>query len=387
MSALCLASLCLLPMTDAGLCDSFDWAATPAVRSHCLAEMTRRGGPTFERLLARKLAEAARPAADRWQPSTVELLTALRRVQGKPEPLPVEVGGSGAEEAIFPNLPVIRAAIVNRDHLQTPVTFQDGGDYRSGRPARWRFDVRDAAGRAMAVKLLRSTAGGGITRTGVLKAGESWDIALAMRSFIDLPPGDYTVAVQYHDELTISTHRDPANVVVCRSRPFKLHVQPRVIDVTTADRAAAAAAVAALGDAKRVKILTGSYGPADHDFIPPDSAAGRLLALGWPAVPTLLDALADDKLTLQRRAWVFAVLFGITNWNDPRDVHGLFAGYDSRGGGWFVGGGKNGDVTAMGFGDGSRESMGGGSFDAAAQQAFAKKWRADRDFVVVREKP
>ena len=221
---------------------------------------------------------------------------------------------------------------------------------------------------------------------GVLKAEESWETALAMRNFMDLPPGDYTVVVQYHDEQTISTHSDTAGLVVCSSEPFKLHVQPRVIDLTAVDRDAAKAAAAALADDGPVSILEGPYGKGTHKFIAPDSAVGRLLALGWPAVPALLDVLDDDKLTDQRRAWVFAVLFSITGWNDPRDESGVLAAYESRGGGWAVTGGRNGKVYAMGLGGGG-SSMSGGKFDAKTQREFAKKWQAVREYIVVRKKP
>lgn len=393
MHALCVVLLCLAPLIDVGLCAAFARATTPAARSRCLVEMSRRGGPVVVSFLTRKhdeLAAAQRPNGNRNRrdESTVELLTALRRAQGKPDPLPVIADVPGEVESIFPNLPVVDASLVNRDAEKTPLTFKDGGDYRSGRQDRWRFDVRDARGKAMAVKQHRGLVeGGGLYHMSVLKHEELWETVLPMRKFIDLPPGDYTVVVEYHDEETISDLPDTAGLVVCRSKPFKLHVQPRVIDVTKKGREAAREAVAALADKGPVQILEGPYGKEAHDFIRPDSAPGRLLALGWRAVPALLDTLDDDKAPPQRRAWAFAVLYSITGWNDPRDADGTLTAHESRGGGWAVSGGRNGKNFAMGLGLGGQSSMSGGRFDGKAQKALAREWKAVREYIVVRENP
>lgn len=391
MHALCVIPLCLAPLIDVALCTAFDRARTADARSRCLVEMSRCGGPIVVSFLGRMCDE--RVAAQRANgnrnrdESTVELLTALRRAQGKPDPLPIVVSVPDESESIFPNLPVVDAALVNRDFDKTPVTFQDGGDYRSGRQDRWRFDVRDARGTVMPVKPRQSPIGGGISRMSILKHEESWETPLPMRKFIDLPPGDYTVVVEYHDEKTISDLRDTAGLVVCRSEPFKLHVQPRVIDVTKKDRETAREALAALADKGPVQILEGPYGKEAHDFIRPDSAPGRLLALGWRAVPTLLDALDDDKVTPQRRAWGFAVLYSITGWNDPRDINGALAAYESRGSGWVVSGGRNGKAFVMGLGLGGQSSSSGGKLDGAAQKALTREWKAARECIVVRDKP
>jgi hypothetical protein len=393
MNALVLLPMCIALLNDVGLCVAFDRASTPAARSRHLVDLSRRSGPVVVAFLTRKHDElvAARQAngnrvslAD----STVELLTALRRAEGRPDPAAVVASVPGEVESIFPNLPAVEAALVNRDVQKTPVTFKKGGDYRTGRQDRWRFNVLDVRGKAMPVKLHRGTIyGGGIFTMGVLKHEESWETVLHMRKFIDLPPGDYTVSVEYHDEETIADRPDTAGLLVCRSEPFKLHVQPRVIDVAKKDREAAREAIASLSDKGPVQILDGAYGKGAYDFIQPDSAAGRLLALGWRAVPTLLDELDNDRAADQRQAWVFAILYSITGWNDPRHDRGVLAGYESRGGVWSVSGGMNGKAHVMGLGLGGRTSVSGGKFDGAAQKAFAKEWKAVREYLVVREKP
>lgn len=380
MHSLCLAPFCLTLLSDFGLCMSFDRDSTPAARSRSLVELSRRGGLVVVTFLTRKhdellKARAAKDDRDRHHESTVDLLTALRRAQGQPDPLVVVATVRGEIESIFPNLPIVDAALINRDPQEKPVTFKEGGDYRSGRQDRWRFDVRDTRGKAMPVRTHRGIIhGGGIYRMGVLKHEESWETSLRMRSFIELPPGDYTVVVEYHDEETIASLADTSGLVVCRSKPFKLHVQPRVIDVTKADLANARKAIASFPDKGPVRILEGPFDERAHEFVRPESGAGRLLVMGWRAVPALLDALDEETATNQRRAWVFAVLYSITGWNDPRHDSGVLAAYESRDGSWIVAGGRGGKEQSLGIGFGGSASMSGGKFDGAAQKAFAKHW-------------
>jgi hypothetical protein len=133
-------------------------------------------------------------------------------------------------------------------------------------------------------------------------------------------------------------------------------------------------------------------------------AAGRLVqavddaltAAGLPIRELTVAAAADGVVSLfgvtesepaKRRAWVFAVLYSVTGLNDPRHDNGLLAGYESRDGTWAVSGGRGGADRSMGFGLGGRSSSSGGTFDPAAQRAFAKHWSAVRECVVVRERP
>lgn len=378
-------------VSDAGLCVAFDRASSLEERNRCLVKMVRRGSPLIIAFLSQRHREFRSATNDRRKGESrtdVELLTALCRAQGKPDPLPIVARAAGSElESVFPNLPTIDAALVNRDIQESPITFKEGGDYRSGRQERWRFEVRDSRGKVRPVRPRLSGTGGGIYRVGTLQYGESWKTVLSMRKFMELPPGDYTVVVEYHDEKTISDLPDTAGLIVCRSEPFKLHIQPRVIDLVNADHASAREAVALLGDTRRVGILEGPYGKDAHSFIPPDSAAGKLLALGWRAVPALLDALDEKELSSERRAWIFAMLFSITGCNDPRDRDGVLAGFESREGTWVVTGSRGDTGGIAGLGLGGSQSMSGGKFKAEAQTAFAKEWKAFRDCIVVREKP
>ncbi len=364
-------------LTDIEMCATFDRLADHTRKVEYLLEMARRKGPTITGYLSRKHEE---------HPS-LELLTALRRAQNKPDPLPIVLGGPEQEESIFPNLPILDVALVNKDAQKKPIGYQEGGDYRGGRQERWRFDVRDAKGNPVPVKPREDPEGGGLSGYSTLKAGESWNTILDMRRFIDLTPGDYTVTVEYHDRQEIASHLHTAGLMLCRSEPFKLHVQPRVIEVTKEDRDAVKAAVAALEEKDRVRILAGTYSKADHEFIAPASPAGKILALGWRAVPPLFDELENAKLAPHRRAWVVALLFSITSWHDPSDEPEAIGPYQFRGRGWAVSGGRNGKTYVMGAGSGGGKLVGrSGTIDENKQKAFAEKWKPFREYIVARDK-
>src|SRR5262249_36536363 len=156
-----------------------------------------------------------------------------RRLQKKPDPLTVVVQGADNCETIFPHLPAFEVALTNVDFQKKLVGIQAGGDYRHGRQERWRFDVRDSKGNPVRCQGPPAGGlGGGLFRFENLKPGESWDTVLNMRSFVDLVPGDYTVTIQYHDRVRIGAYVHTAGLIVSRSEPFRLHVQPRVIDLT-----------------------------------------------------------------------------------------------------------------------------------------------------------
>jgi tetratricopeptide (TPR) repeat protein len=388
------ATLCYFSaLTDIELCSAFDRLEWHQHTTEYLLEMVRRKGPTITRFLTSKHNELLEAHKDldtqtaRGRYPTLELLTALRRAQNKPDPLPIILGVAEQEETIFPNLPVIDAALVNKDYQKKPILYKNGGDYRSGRAERWRFSVRGSQGNIMRIKPREDPDCGGFFTRSTLKANESWDTVLDMRRYIDLPPGDYTVTVEYSDQEEISSLLHTAAFLLCRSDPFKLHVQPRVIDVTRQDREAVKAVIASLDEKSRVKILEGTYAKADHAFIALDSPPGKILTLGWRAVPQLLDALEDDKLAPQRRAWVLALLFSITSWNDPTDEPAAIGPYDFRGRGWAVSGGRNGKTIVLGAGSGSGKLVyTADKIDDKVQRQFATKWKAFRDYIVIREK-
>jgi hypothetical protein len=348
-------------------------------REAYFTELVRRGGKQVEAYLEEgKLSR------------NLERLTALRRVQKKPDPLEIQIRGGQDREAIFPRLPHFAVALSSVDEEETPVRFTEGGDYRSGRQARWRFEVRDGKGNLLAIEdsdIPGSMEGGGLFVEGTLKHDESWDTTLDMNRFAQLPPGDYMVRIMYHDHLTIADLPHVFGLIVCRSGSIRLHVQPRVIDRTRQEREEAARWVAKLDDKAMPLMLVGTeYGEHIHKHIPPDTPPGKLLAIGWKAVPTLLDELDREKITPGRRAWTLALLYSITGWNSPRHENGVLASYEYLEGGWQIMGGRNGRMSGGGMGFTSGGSSRGGKIDEAKQRAFAKRWVAFRDYFVVRER-
>ncbi|MGL6072850.1 MAG: hypothetical protein ACRC8S_01685 [Fimbriiglobus sp.] len=375
---------------DVSLCEAWQRADSDETRSACLVAMTRHPGPITAVFLEQKYREltAGRKKGRGLKPQ-VELLTALRRIQGHDDPLQILVHLPEKVESVFPHLPEFQVSLINFDQLEEDIVFTEGGDYRSGRQARWRFRVVDAKGQVIPVKPLPGliSEGGGLVSNGLLEPGDTWETLLPMSKFSELIPGDYTVVVEYHDRARIADQDDTKALLVCRSEPFTLHVQPRVVDITKADRQEAAAAIAALPKegSGPVLISVGRYDTSSHKFIPPDSAAGRLLTLGWRAVPTLLDALEDKTASEVRRAWLFAMLHSITGWNNPL-YKSVLAGYRYQSRGWSVVGGRGGNIYPMGLGSGHSESSTGGKIDKAAQEKFAREWLAFRDYFVVRER-
>lgn len=341
-------------------------------REAYLTEMVRRGGPTIGAFLNIQ--------------DSLDGLSARRRVQGKPDPLTICVKGAAQRECHFPNLPDFEVTLKNVDVEKKPMRIMNGGDYRTGRQARWRFEVRDHRGQLLQIKGPPSCTGGGLCSAATLEFDETWDTTLHMRSFIDLVPGDYTLRIQYHNRLTIADMKATAGLILVQSEPLHLHVQPRVIDLTKQEREEAKKWLAKLDENAGLRILAGRYGKGAHDFIEPDSPPGRLLTLNWKAVPVLLESATDNKLTPARRAWVLALLFSITGYNDPRFATGVVGSYSDRGGSWQIWGGLDGKMTSGGFGYSGSGFCWGGEIDVAKQQEFAKKWQAFKDYIVVRER-
>lgn len=367
-----------------------DSAAGPASIEGHLREMLRRGGPVAEKALqARvdrqtKAMQSGKPDRD-GQPYNLEVLTALRRLQGQPDPVRIEVNGERDLESIFPNLPKFGVALVNRDGRKLPVSYCNGGDYRSGRLERWRFAITSVKGKATpAVFGEPIRFGGGLFAYSVLEPGQKWNTVLDARNYVELVPGNYSIRIQYHDSDELADRAWLGGRIVCQSDEIRLHVQPRVIDIAKADRLAAAGWIAKLESAGTVKVLAGSYGKDSHEFLPPESPAGRLLALGWKAVPPLLDAVTDGATPPVRRAWILGLLHSITSYHSPLWADGVLPNYRSQSAGWAVWYGNDGAMSSGGLGSGGTSS-GSGKIEPEKQLEFARRWESFRKHVVARD--
>jgi len=132
------------------------WEAREYNREAALCEIVRRArrpgddaaAAAWERTLSdehRRFHQAAAGATDvvvdLWRErSDLEVITALRRVQGKADPLRVEVlrpaaakvdeataGGAPDAQAVFPSLPEFHVALANRDAGRESIAFTEGG--------------------------------------------------------------------------------------------------------------------------------------------------------------------------------------------------------------------------------------------------------------------
>lgn len=367
-----------------------------------LTEVIRRGGEQWE-LCLRALIDDQKARSDKWKQYSIgriqgqktrhdkpvpkvevrqppdfvsdryiALLTALRRIQNKPDPLTVLIAGKLTVNCKIGSLPTMHVLLTNLDVDRGPVAIQDGGDYRSGRLARWRFVVRDASGHELPQKMPRGPMGGGISSDDILEYGESWTVRLRMADYVDVfVPGQYTVQILYHDEIAVADREHVDGLIVCRSLPLRLIVDPIEVEISQKGRQAVRRYIRALPTAGPVKILRGPFNERAHDFISPDSSCGRLLALGWGAVPDLIEAAIDPQLDPARRAQVLAILFSVTSHNDPQ-LKGVLGPYEYRGSGWtFMGEPTDGAMSNST----QSKSVRTGNIDAKAQMEFAERWR------------
>lgn len=254
--------------------------------------------------------------------NNLELLTALRRVQKKPDPLSIEVIRSKDLKAIPGKLPTFSVRLKSVDIEKTSVWVQRIPHYHgSRREAQWRFEVKTGTGKILSVvpnlSFLRTL--GGIKSDGWLEFGGSLDSDLPMGDFINISePGKYTVTLMYHPKLPIADETDVTefnDLIIFRSEPFELVVDagPQfVIESSKETRTTVHALIAELPNEGIVKIIRGVYRKDHFKFFPPKSPAGKILLLNWRAVPALLDSLSDLQLSRHRKAWVLSLLYSIT---------------------------------------------------------------------------
>jgi hypothetical protein len=190
----------------------------------CLTEMARR--ELTDRLQKHYDALLARDKSKESFWHNVELLTALRRAQKRPDPLRIQV-------SVVPSLvgkaePMIHATITNVDVGQESVQLKHGGDYRGGRLERWRIELTDEQGRRVRDSNFFPGMGGGIFSVGPLKPGETerYPAKMDLRDYVAPPrSGKYSLRVVYHNDLCIADETDIAGLIVMRSEPITVFIQ------------------------------------------------------------------------------------------------------------------------------------------------------------------
>lgn len=253
--------------------------------------------------------------------ANLELLTALRRLQNRPDPLGVFVTGFDPYSIVeWPDMPVLSISLRNIDTLQESVGFRFGGSARSGRAERFRCEVRNTStGEVLPLLSPPSFIGGGQYHTGELKFSEGCHITLRLEDYVpQLDVGDYTVSVLYHNQEEIADRKFLDGLICNRSREYPFSVSKRTIYQTPEAAATMSALLKTVDRSQQVRIVEGEYGPWATEFIAADSPVGRLLAAGWEAVPALLNELDDESQTTMGRAHTLALLFSITHQVDPR---------------------------------------------------------------------
>lgn len=264
--------------------------------------------------------------------TNVELLTALRRIQKKRDPISIQLIAAKEVLALPGKLPTFSAKLKSVDVEKMPVWLSLGQDHHgTHREAQWRFEVKDAAGKVLPIlenedkfPIRFHT---GHRNIGWLKSGDYIDTYLRMGEFIHIPkPGEYTVTLLYHSQLPIADYRntDLNELIVFRSQSIKLTVSkgPKLpVKTGKGDRKKAAALISDLPGKGVVKVVGGVYHDGDFEFVKPDSAAGKILTMNWRAVPALLDALSDAQISRHQKAWVLSLLYTITAEEDLNPIH------------------------------------------------------------------
>lgn len=210
--------------------------ATPfhssAEYSCCLTEMARRRMHAelqvhFDELQKNGSKEFGGPA-------DALLLTALRRAEGKPDPIEVQVkvldSAPKMVEDRLEHVPEIHANLKNIDPL--PISLTNGGDYRSGRQTRWRVELTDTRGRRSRplpdANFPLFGMGGGISGFGPVEPGKvinEHGYTLDARSYVHLPAsGKYQLQLIYAEE-EIASEPDLEGLIVWRSKPLPVIVE------------------------------------------------------------------------------------------------------------------------------------------------------------------
>lgn len=359
-----------------------------------LAEMQRRGGPVILKFLHdthRELLVEERKENSRGSNGNLEVLTVLRRLQKKADPVVINLPGLNYWETVYPVLPEIVASLKNVDLDEKSVGLKWGGDYRTGRYARWRIEVRDAQGKLLPQKPMPSLydhplgmiESGGVYGHEVLKPGKSVTARLYLNRYVDVPPGEYTMRVVYHDRVSIADEEHMLGLIVCRSEPVRLLVQPRVIDLTRKERQEIQKWIDNLDEKTSIDMVEGPAPPdVNTDIFRADSPQARLFAVRWKAVPPLLDELHKENLSPGKRAWALALLFSITGHLNPMHENGLLPGYTLKMQSRSLYGGDG--LTSFKWGVARGDT---GTIDEKKQREFAKRWDAFRDNIAVRERP
>lgn len=308
------------------------WGMDSRLLEACLREMIDRGGDRFRDLVREQWTMVRADGEEGRRPYVaIPLLTALRRLEGKADPLGLEVAGTREFVLPFPELPVLKIALRNQDVEGEAVMVSEGGNYRSGRFTRCRIDGHDPQGNPLPVFDPQEVLGGGFYHRGRLPAGVALDFDVPFSSFTRLEsPGEHEFRVQYHDEFRIAHRRDVDRLIVVTSDPIRLRWEARTVRISEERERKIFERIAELDGLERVLLVSFPYSEGATPTFRKETPATRILAEGFDAVPVLLAALENSACSAHRRAWILALLFDLTGVLDPRDVPGVIGAFKTE---------------------------------------------------------
>jgi hypothetical protein len=355
----------------------------------CLSEMVARGGKRWEDFLALRYAtsRAGTPRVGGMDLTDVPLLTALRRVQKKRDPLVLEIEDGPVFETVFPELPSLSFRIRNVDEDGETIrleTFELGND---GMLGRCRVDLRDADGSPVEPFARPHFVIQGSTWDFALAAGKVVESSLRLQCVLFLPHvGDYTGQLrQHHGARQFVSVRGPLDSWICsNSDPFTIRVLPRPIDLPKSERARLRARFDAIDHQQPVTIVLNRGWRADDEYEgPPATPEDELFRAGWRSVPVLLDVLETPDSPPQVRAWALALLLDITNlFIDENRVGRAAVGRHHEASAWPTVKGSLRDLNDVA----RRRRIDGPALpDVARQESLIRSWLTIRGSLAIRE--
>jgi hypothetical protein len=345
-------------------------------RGYVLAEILKRdkewATPLLEKAL-KQLRPKSLTAPGKDVGCDLAILTALRRLEGAPDPLSFVVNGDapivkGPREG----LSGLKIAMKNVDK-QTIALNQEGQQL-----TRWRAIVKDKQGRE-APAISQNVFFAGQRAGGPFKPGQTWETELSLYDLVEPPPpGEATLQLLFHNEYRLAGVKDLSCLILNQSKTIDLVIEKSVVHVSAKDIELVERLVKELDGEQPLKIVAGTYGDWAHSLIDKESPAGKLLAMGAPAVPRLVEIVQDEKLSANKLAWLVCILYSLTGENDPRKDYSMLSSYSYIAGPWEAWNSKERKPAGAGntfrtSGRGSRTSS--RPVDQAKLQKLAGTWK------------
>ena len=301
--------------------------------------------------------------------------------------MPVMIKGDRKLKVTFPDMPELEVVVVNKHPEQRQVAWTEGGNQRGGRSESFGFDVHRDDGKLIPLAPRWFSPMGGITYSVVLKSGEEWTDKIYLGSYVELlPPGKYHIRAAYAFGQDIATISDKSGTFMCLSEPIELVVVHHAIQLTPQERALAEQLSRAIPADQAVRMIEwGHQKDAPAGFLASDSSPGRILKLGWKAVPALIGAIEDKQFSPTQRAWAFALLYMITGHNYPlgdTDDEAMWAAFDGPLGPYESIPPRRWHVTEKGK-DGKDREVLPDKINAASQTKLAERWVAWKKYINV----